>query len=289
MTMRCKLCQRQDELVDSHIIPKFVANWLKETSATGFLRQATHPNLRRQDLPTQPLLCRDCEERFSIREKQFSETIFLPYHEEGKRTFEYQEWLLYFAISIIWRIGITQLESFRNYKPHLVHLLERALGFWSDYLLGNSLSPGPYSHHLLFLDFVADIEGGDLPEGFHWYILRGIDATIPASSKEVYVYGKLPGMVFFSGVHPARPSGWKNTRILRRGKISASHQVVTHDSFGEFLIDRVMQSWSLLDKISDRQEQRIAESVRMNPLRSLQSRSLQVYLAEQYWRKRTED
>lgn len=287
--MKCKLCRRQDELVESHIIPRFVAHWLKETSATGFLRQATNPNLRRQDFPTQPLLCRDCEELFSICEKRFSETIFLPYHGEGRRDFEYQEWLLYFAVSLAWRIGVTQLESFRNYKPHLVHLLERALGVWSDYLLGKSSSPGPYSHHLLFLDFVVDIEGGDLPEGFHWYTLRGIDATIPASSREVYVYGKLPGMIFFSGVHPAKPSGWKNTRILQRGRISASDQVVTHGGFGEFLIDRVIQSWNLLRKISDRQEQRIAEGVRKDPLRSLQSHSFQVYLAEQYWKRSTED
>ena len=40
---QCKLC-----LENSHIIPSFAGNYLKATSATGYLRDAVKPNVRRQ-------------------------------------------------------------------------------------------------------------------------------------------------------------------------------------------------------------------------------------------------
>lgn len=34
----CKLCGSNGELKLSHFIPKFVGKWVKETSATGYVR-----------------------------------------------------------------------------------------------------------------------------------------------------------------------------------------------------------------------------------------------------------
>lgn len=125
--MLCKLCQKNQDLRESHIIPKFVAKWLKESSATGYLRQGVEPNLRKQDFPKERLLCGDCENRFSRWENIFAEKIFLPYLNDGKREFEYTDWLLKFSVSLIWRMGISELDEFRDYKPNLVGDLEKAL------------------------------------------------------------------------------------------------------------------------------------------------------------------
>lgn len=39
----CALCGKNAELRESHLIPKFVGEWIKRTSATGYLRQVVNP------------------------------------------------------------------------------------------------------------------------------------------------------------------------------------------------------------------------------------------------------
>jgi hypothetical protein len=281
--MECKLCSQSRVLRDSHIIPQFVAKWLKDTSATGYLRQAVNPNLRKQDFPAQELLCDKCENRLSRWETQFSQSIFIPYW-DGETEFAYNDWLLKFAVSLIWRAGIVQLENFRQYKPNLVHHLERALAVWKDYLLDKVSSPKPYAHHLFFMDFVESVKGIILPEGFHWYTSRSVDTTIFANSKEVYGYVKLPDMVFFTGIFPNRPPGWKNTRLYARGKISTSNQIVSNNTFLGFYLDRIQQGERLAAMTSSRQRGKISAAIKRDSERNLQSHSFQVFLAEQYWK-----
>jgi hypothetical protein len=43
------LCGETNELRESHILPGFVYPWMKETSATGYLRFRQQPNVRVQD------------------------------------------------------------------------------------------------------------------------------------------------------------------------------------------------------------------------------------------------
>jgi hypothetical protein len=63
--MLCKLCQANQVIDNSHITPAFVGKWLKQSSATGHMRGAVDPNVRKQDLPKFRLLCEECEELFS--------------------------------------------------------------------------------------------------------------------------------------------------------------------------------------------------------------------------------
>lgn len=282
---KCILCQNRRTLVQSHIIPKFVAKWLKDTSATGYLRQGVSPNVRKQDFPKIELLCHECEGRFSFWEKQFSEKVLIPYHNSGKKEFKYNDWLLRFAVSLAWRIGVIELEGFKEFQPKLVSYLEDALAQWSMFLLDAPSKISEFGFHLLFLDVVGRAEGVKVSEGFHWYLLRGIDATVPASSKEVAVYVKLPGIIFVSGVHPKKPDGWMNTKINFHGLISASNQVVDSTWLGEFLLDRVQQSTKLMDSTSMKQNLKIVDSILKDPKRSLGSSSYFVHLVENYWKR----
>jgi hypothetical protein len=284
--MICSLCLKDQELRESHIIPKFVARWLKETSATGYLRQAIQPNIRTQDFSTERMLCDNCENLLSQWENKFAESIFFPYHNSGKREFEYDDWLLKFSVSLIWRLGIADLEDFRSYQPQLITHVERALSIWRKYLLDDVPMQESYGFHLFFMDYVKTVQGGSIPEGFHWYTLRGVDGTLPANDSEVYGFVKLPAMVFFSGIMPRRPSKLKNTRILERGKIKASDQVISNRVFGEFYIDRAEKTWAMIETTSERQREKIQESIDRNPGKNLKSHSFQVFLAEQYWKSR---
>ena len=59
----CALCHDKSELELSHIIPKFVLRYLKETSA-GLLRSAENPNAVVQDGEKHYMLCGKCEDLF---------------------------------------------------------------------------------------------------------------------------------------------------------------------------------------------------------------------------------
>ncbi|AKL95575.1 hypothetical protein CACET_c21280 [Clostridium aceticum] len=76
----CALCKKKAELKNSHIIPKFVTDWIKKTGPTGFLRDTNNAfRLRVQDGLKVHLLCGECEQLFSKHEKIFAEKIFIPY------------------------------------------------------------------------------------------------------------------------------------------------------------------------------------------------------------------
>ncbi len=49
MQGKCRLCGKNADLQESHIIPSFVYRWLKDSSGTGYLRFGPEPNKRVQD------------------------------------------------------------------------------------------------------------------------------------------------------------------------------------------------------------------------------------------------
>ncbi len=285
----CALCQRDRPLRQSHIIPKFVVRWLKDTGATQYLRQAIHPNIRRQDFGTQPLLCDDCEQRFAAWENRFAERVFFPFQQERRQSFDYGEWLLSFATSLAWRtvIGFHRapyhmFPERTKLAPALERRLEQAQERWRVFLLGESHDPGPYEHHLFFWDVAAQVEGGVLPRGFHMYILRAADGTVAHSSRAAFVYSKLPGMMFWAGVEPPLVEGWERTLIARQGTIS-SPQRISQSGFGDFLLDRVQIVGKLMSAMSDRQREKIDRAYRENPERVLESDTLRAHLASLVW------
>ena len=81
---QCALCRANKELQLSHIIPHFVGRKLIKTSP-GNIRITNEPNKVVQDIEKHFLLCHDCEELFSAKERWFANTIFNPYQEHKKR------------------------------------------------------------------------------------------------------------------------------------------------------------------------------------------------------------
>jgi hypothetical protein len=96
----CPLCCKEAELRNSHIVPSFFGAYLKETSATGYLRAAAAPNIRAQDLVKERLLCDACEGRFSVWEKEFKEKAFLDIQDDRFAGIRYGTWLLPFLVSL---------------------------------------------------------------------------------------------------------------------------------------------------------------------------------------------
>jgi hypothetical protein len=193
--MRCRLCNQEAELVEGHVIPAFVARWIKDTSATGYLRTFHDPNRRVQDFPTRQLLCSTCENRFSAAETKFARGLFYPFH-EGRTNFPYESWLLYFAVSLAWRCSVCSDENRLATYPQHVEAVELARSNWAAYLLGQSGSVAPYRFNLFFTPkgLKANFK---VPEGIATYFLRAPDGTPIYNDKETAIYVKLPGMIFW--------------------------------------------------------------------------------------------
>ena len=68
MVARCGLCHEDRKLRRSHIVPDFVGRWLKDTSATGYLRYSGSPNKRHEVTERLYLLCEACEQRLETKQ-----------------------------------------------------------------------------------------------------------------------------------------------------------------------------------------------------------------------------
>ena len=283
----CGLCGSNAPLLKSHIIPKFTVDWLKRTSATGYLRQAIQPNIRKQDAPTKRLLCAACEGLFSKSEKLFAENIWVPYQDKGIGSFEYDGWLRSFAISLAWRTVTVGIEEFRQNNPDLNKLTEaadEALLCWKNHLLNKSANPGPYENHLLFVNNinVDDDEIENVPDKTFHYLRRSFDATIMNNSIFISAYTKLPGIILFSTIRPYTATKWKGTRISRKGMITTAQQV-TDERFGDFIGSRV--KFITEANLSVKQREQINKSIMANPDRTFNSDSFNTFLMEKEFRK----
>jgi hypothetical protein len=272
----CALCKQEKNLQTSHIVPSFVGKWLKETSATGFMRELREPNSRIQDVWKTQLLCGDCELLLSGVETYFAREIFYPFLEGTKKTVIYDHRFLKFAISLSWRLLVLNNDNFNKNYPQLLQYSAQAEEAWRNYLLGNSKTPGPYEHHVFFFEQIAEAQ--NIPTDFKWYTLRAVDSTVIGNKEKALVYSKLPGIMFISTIQPAVLEGWSNTKILENGKIKQP-QIINDTVFAKFLIDRY--NWIRDQKpVLTEPEPRILKTMLRNPDRALESKSFEVMLVE---------
>lgn len=281
---QCRLCEQHGALRASHVIPAFVARWIKDTSATGFLRGYHVPDRRAQDLPTVPLLCAACEERFSVAERQFAQSIFIPFLENHRSRFAYDEWLRYFAVSLAWRCVVTSNGDGLRDHPQHAEAIDKARNIWREYLLGSADIPGPYRFNLFFTP-LGGRSDSRVPDGLSWYFLRGADMTTVYSKVMAATYTKIPGMLFWTSVVPPDPGGWRGTRIAAHGTIRQSNQHLGEGAAGEFLMDRVRLVYERVESLSPRQRERIADTVRRDPERAVRSRSFETWLDDERLRR----
>ena len=278
----CALCGCHAELLQSHIVPKFAVEWLKDSSATGYLRAAHMPNFRKQDVDKVRLLCASCESLFSKWEKRFAENVFVPFQEKTATSFACKDWLLPFVISLAWRTSTQEFERYKTSHPHLVSYLWKALATWKDFLLGNSADPGSYEHHVFFCDFILNEPTGvTLSDMFESYLLRSVDTTLASGSTKVFAFTKLPGIIFWSCICPTKPAGQFENTIVLNGATIRTPQSIKDTDFAGFLQHRVQTTAELMKGISGRQIRKMEETARKNPDRVLRSQDFSIFLSGQ--------
>jgi hypothetical protein len=266
------LCGKEKELCESHFVPKFVYDWIKKTSATGYIRQAININKRIQDGIKEKFLCPECEAKFSKYEQYFADVFFYPYLNKTKTSFNYDENLQKFIISISWRLLKKDLNGFKEFRPEMFEYAQQAEKYWREILLNDKLDE-KYEHHLFLLGYVES-STMDLPEEFQWYLMRATDGTIASSKQESFLFTKLPAMCFISSIFPnSIKKYWGNTLIGRKGVFGENPQSSQHPGFGDFLMSRV--NYLTKAKLSEHQITKIEKTMLKNLDRTRNSKSFE--------------
>lgn len=258
MNSVCSLCLKDAELKLSHIVPKFVWRWLKET-APGGIRTNRIPNQRVQDGPKSHLLCAECEQRFSNWEKPFCEELFLPLHDPIPviKPIRYESWALKFAVSVSWRV----LTFFNNESPnsHLTplqqQLADEALETWRQFLLGELKNPGSFNQHLLPTDVVESYQGPRISPYLNRYLLRNVHIDVISTQDSVYVYAKMCRLVLFGRIQEKHPQLWDGMQLhLRQGDIRPRDYRLP-EGIADYMNRKANENKNILESMSSRQHE----------------------------------
>lgn len=274
VTEECHLCGREAELLDSHIIPRFAFVWLKKTSASPFFRNPENPNTRIQDYH-EKLLCEDCEQSFSDYEREFASNIFHPFVDGESASFEYEEWLQRFIMSISWRIIVSEMTDLTEFDDFHADAFRDAEKIWRKILNGDcGLSSDVFTHHVFFLDDIAEADNPeDVPDDWEFYIDRGLDATPVHGTRTTAIYFKLPKLLFFSCIQPPSDSELKDTKVGTNGEIGPPQELGPH--WGTFLIDRARR---VTDRtVSSSEQEKIKQRILQDPEEAVKSDSFKTY------------
>jgi hypothetical protein len=276
MNGTCKLCGNKTSLCESHIIPKFVIDWLKESSVTGYLRQVININLRQQDGPKKYLFCVDCEQLFSKFESEFADKVFYPYISDlntwgaptgNLKKIKYDEWLLKFIISIQFRDLVTMdPEIVNTLSNDQLITLEQLIPVFADYLLSKRKDSGANKSYVIFLQNLVFGQGylpEEMSDKVNFYLLRSIDATIVVSKKRLGVYAKLGPIVLFTTILPNELKRNSHLAIRKQGFLSIV-QYLKDAYLNTFIfVDRPNEAMKL-GVYSDRQQTKIDQSYKQN-------------------------
>lgn len=261
----CRFCGCENDLVESHIIPKFVFNHQKRTSATGFLRTNQPINIRTQDGLKLHWLCGDCEKRFNKWETLFANHIYYPLNHKEQKPFKYGSWLLKFATSVSWRslswyIDVARLQ--KEYTEEKLLLVDKALTTWKEFILDFRPHPGPFQQHMIFFDSIDRFSGSlDLPPNMNRFMTRGTHINLGLSEgRPIFIYTKMGKITLLGFIDIAYPRQWVDTQIhVKHGTIGGN--VTLPMQFFNYLKERAKVVDLGYNEISIRQQEAVSKSL----------------------------
>ena len=270
---RCALCAKSSDLQASHIIPSFVFNWLRKTSATGHFRSSNNPNLRVQDGLKPRMLCKDCEQLFSSWEKKFSEKCFVPLNSGNVCNISYGPWMLKFAASVSWRVlRVFDASGYlTGCTDHINTRFNHALSEWSQFLLDDTLHPGGHEQHMFLVDVIDCTFIANTPPNINRYLTRAIDFHVNFTQDMAITYAKMGKFVLFGFVEITHPRRWKGTKLHVRKGSFGQRDVEMPDFVLDILFDRARLVAESYSRISTRQQMRISTSYEQDFDRAVQS------------------
>ncbi|MFV0305543.1 MAG: hypothetical protein ACK5IC_08705 [Moheibacter sp.] len=245
--MKCKLHNGEAELCISHIIPKFVYKWMKETGP-GRLRQMKDFKRPVQDGIKGKMLCLECERKFNIYETWFKKNVFDKYLKQNIFEFTSTKELGYFIISILWRVLVIFKDDGNNY--FFKSNLDKAEIEWKNYLNKNLAIQNYKNFHLILIDnsyFVS--EKSDL------YFSRSVDIDIVQSNSLCFIYAKFSRFIIIGEIIGCEELSFKNTQVEIGEKLNNKNQIF--EGLGDFFKSRVSSTITFKELGKNQQEKNI--------------------------------
>lgn len=269
--MICRLCNNDKKLEQSHIIPKFIFKWIKNTSLTKKLRNSIVPNCRREDGDKLPFLCSECEDLFSKYETYFANSLFYPATKNNLSHITFTDELFKFIVSIIWRSLKYRLEQ----KIMIDELTETEIKIFNEFLDNckeyfhhNDISfLKNYSFHIIPLTEI--LETLNIIPPFTFTYQRVIDSSFRAFSQKnpnegydyLCFYVKIPFFLFVAEIIKNENYVWNNTNVKNQGYTWDLRNLTINNLVTEILNTMYNNKAIAGKKISDSQLKKIQESV----------------------------
>lgn len=265
----CSLCKCAPAIENSHVIPAFVFRAIKGNSFTGFFRNPNDPNVRRQDGDKVPLLCKGCEGRFSVAEREFAK-VFESFHTKDQDAFNYGDWMQYFLTSLAWRaltLDLPGIAEDATVPNRVVETLQQTVDKAAEYLLGATHLASLFKNHLIVFT-KADSCSPDMaalgPNVMFRRSAFGYTLFNKASGHAAVVHN-LAGMICVLIIKGNPQDKWEGTKIAYGGgDIKPPHNVSSW-IIGDVLEMLMEAKKSQAEKLSERQQEKIVEAVKKNP------------------------
>lgn len=260
---QCALCRQNKELQLSHIVPHFVGRKLIKTAPSN-IRITNEPNKVAQDIEKHFLLCHDCEELFSVKERWFSNTIFNPRQDNGETVFDYDENLTYFIISLSWRSLYLDLEEYAcdpDFNKDILMILFRAEQTMRDYLLGKRQDIDTIENHIFFFDWIQSIQNLDASQHPSVAMHRSISSYTAYNGKTAFTVSNLMGILVVTFYSMDANESWVNTKIeVGNGTIEAKNQEMV-SVVGQEIQHWMSQAEKAQQNLSETQRKKIQDKM----------------------------
>lgn len=261
------MCDTETNLELSHIIPKLAVRHLKKTSA-GAIRSAENPNTVVQDSEKHYMLCDKCEDLFSKYEAYFARKIFHPYLKQETDTFNYDENLFYFIISVSWRSTYLDILDYVESGTCDIELLKCLIEnekIMKDFLLGKRQDVGGIENHIFFFGEIKSIKGKTEEEikelRPHVSLHRSI-VSYTSSYNNVTTCGNITnmmGIILFTIFRKPLSENWINTSVVcGTGTIAAKNQNIA-SVMGNDLFAIMEKGKDSSESLSDAQQEKITQ------------------------------
>jgi len=250
----CNLCEKERELAESHIIPKFVFRWMKNTGGKYF-RTMLNPNQRLQDGIKKHLLCNNCEQKFGKYEKLFADNIFFPYLNNSVRFLEYDEYLGNFIISVLWRsLLLRKIEGEEYYKEVFYD--------WKSFLDKKTKLRYDRIHLFLINDNWGDNKQPN--EFVQRYFNRATDTSIMKIDNDTFVFAKFSRFILFAELN-TKGNNFRGTNITFKKSRMPFAQFIDNGKISIFFFNRAEQVYEhALNNISETEKTKIRKEIEKN-------------------------
>ena len=289
----CKLCENNNDLKVSHVLPKFLGKYLKKTSATGYLTAVDengNPS-RSQDLYKRRLLCGQCESILNEAETFFAEKVFYPFKMNRLQSIPVDDRLGRFAVSVslraLWIMRLVEHPLVEKWKEQLGELETE----WRNYLLKmTNFVKGNHSHHILLCNEAILAAGLKNSPNLIHSVLRTSAYYLFEKFEKAYVFANLAGVQIISMIYPPELPVSRGTEVYPNQTFGVeTPSGIGWGGYFQNLLELAEKCDSAKGRLSAAQREMIERSLIKDPERAAWSEDSRIYRMQQELRHSIQD